>query len=89
MDNEIELMVKVDQSPDEVEKFKAEILAEQHKRYLALQNELDEQERIVGSWNPANKINNIYEAMDQVHDEIDEFNVNEDSTKVAPTPTGS
>ena len=33
-----------------------------------------------------NKFNNIYETMDSVHDEIDEFNVNEDS-KTAPTPT--
>lgn len=86
--NEIELFVRVDQTPDEIQKFKNELIAEQHKRYLALQTDLEECERVVGPWNPANKFSSIYDALDNVHDEIEEFNNNEDA-KVAPTPSNS
>lgn len=43
---------------------------------------------MVGQWNPANRFNNIFEKMADVHDEIEEFNENEES-KAAPTPTAS
>ena len=55
---------------------------------MALQADLDDCEQIVGPWNPANKVSSIYDSLDNVHDEIDEFNTNEDS-KIAPTPGGS
>ena len=72
--NDIELFLNVDQTPDQIQTFKSDLLVEQHKRYLALQGELDDCEKTVGSWTPANKFNNIYETMDSIHDEIDEFN---------------
>jgi len=43
---------------------------------------------VVGPWNPVNKFSSIYDALDNVHDEIDEFNINEEA-KVAPTPTNT
>ena len=50
---------------------------------------MEECEKVVGTWNPHNKFRNIYETLDSVHDEIDEFNtINEDS-KIAPTPTSN
>jgi len=89
--NEIELFLRVDQSPDEVQKFKNDLINEQHKRYIGMQTELDDCEKLVGPWNPLNKFRNIYETLDSVHDDIDEFhevNVNE-NTKTAPTPTSN
>jgi len=59
--------------------FKIDLINEQHKKYTAMQNELDECEKLVGPWNPMNNFRNIYDTMDNVHDAIDEFNeVNED-----------
>ena len=56
---------------------------------MGMQNDLEECEKVVGQWNPHNKFRNIYETLDSVHDEIDEFNtINEDS-KISPTPTNS
>ena len=55
---------------------------------MALQKDLDECEQVIGPWNPANKVTSIYDSLDNVHDEIDEFNTNED-TKVAPTPSNT
>ena len=42
-----------------------------------LLNDLDECERVVGQWNPANKFNNIFEKMADVHEDIEEFNESE------------
>ena len=79
LNNEILLFLNVDQSPDEVQTFKNDLIFEQHKRYTAMQSELDECEKLVGPWNPMNNFRNIYDIMDSVHDAIDEFNeVNED-----------
>ena len=55
---------------------------------MELQGELDDCERVVGPWNPANNITNIYDTFMQVHDAIDEFNeINVEQAKIAPTPT--
>ena len=53
-------------------------MSEQHNRYLALQSDLEECERAIGPWNPANKFSSIYDAIDNVHDDIEEFNQNEE-----------
>ena len=51
-------------------------------------NDLDECERVVGPWNPANKFGNIFEKMSDVHEDIEEFNESEDNkVSFAPTPT--
>ena len=42
----------------------------------------------MGPWNPSNKFSSIYNAVDNVHEEIEEFNQNEEA-KVAPTPSNS
>lgn len=90
VDNQIELYLQVDQSPDAVQQFKNDLIVEQHKKYMDMQTELDECEKLVGPWNPQNNITNIYNTFDQVHDAIDEFNeVNEEQAKVAPTPTNT
>ena len=54
-----------------------------------MQTELDDCEKTVGSWNPANKFSNIYDTLDQIHDDIDEFNMLNEDSKSAPTPTSS
>lgn len=87
MNNDIELFLKVDESQDEIQKFKSDLLGEQHKRFLVMTGQLDECEKLVGTWNPANKFNNLYETMDTIYDEIDEFNANNEDSKIAPTPT--
>ena len=54
---------------------------------MNMQGQLDECEKLVGSWNPNNKISNLYETMDQIYDEIDEFNAQNEDSKIQPTPT--
>lgn len=70
-----------------MQKFKEDLLVEQHKRFLIMQKELDECEKITGTWDPLNKFNNLYETLDAVQDEIDEFNATNEDSKMAPTPT--
>ena len=81
--------MKMNQIPDETQKFKDELRVEQHKRYMSLQNDLDDCEKTVGAWNPANKFSTIYDTLDTIHDEIDEFNANNEDTKTAQTPQSS
>lgn len=85
--NDIELFVNVDQSPDDVAKFKSDLIIEQHRMFLAIQSEVDECEKLSGTWDPAIGINNLYEALDRVHDDIDEFNENNKDGKTLPTPS--
>ena len=63
------------------------MLVEQHKRFISLQKDLDECEILTGSWNPHNKFYNLYETCEAVHDEIDEFNAENEET--APTASGA
>ena len=54
-----------------------------------MQNDIDECENFVGQWNPSNKFSNIYDTIDQVHDDIEQFNTVNEEQKVAPTPTNN
>lgn len=81
--------MQVDQSPDEAQTFKSDLLFEQHKRYEGMQTDLDDCEKTIGTWNPANKFSSIYDTLDSIHDEIDEFNYLNEDSKTAPTPTSS
>ena len=84
VNNEIELFLQVSQTPSEIEKFKSDLLTEQHKRFQAMQGDLDDCEQLVGTWNPANQIKNIYESVDGVYDEIDKFNHSNDAKNDKP-----
>ena len=81
--------MQMDQIPDEVQQLNIELQKEQHKRYLGMQTELDECESIIGTWNPANKFSSIYDTLDNIHDEIDEFNNNNEDSKMAQTPSSN
>ena len=63
------------------------MLKEQHKRFLGLQKDLDDCEKLVGGWNPQNNFYNLYETIENVQDDIDEFNAENEET--APTPTSA
>ena len=54
-----------------------------------MQTELDDCEKVIGTWNPANRFSSIYDTLDQIHDEIDEFNHNNEDSKMAPTPSSN
>ena len=85
--NEIELYLNVEANPDQVQKFKDDLIQEQHNSFMGMQTEIDECEKLVGIWSPFNKITTLYDTIDEVHDAIEEFEVNNaEETKSAPTP---
>ena len=95
----IELMVEVDKN-DEVnggEDHTKALKSEQYQKVLSVMKDLDQLEKSVGTWDPQNNFHNIYQKINSLEDQFEEFNGTQSdghsqmrgSGMVPETPSGS
>ena len=70
------------------QKAQNDVKHEYYQKYMALQQELDGCEKTVGQWNPLNKFQNVYNMMDQLQEQIEDFNSQPEDQKSVPSTGG-
>ena len=71
----------------EAQKTDADLKREAVQKYLQIQTSIDKIESLVGHWNPLNKFSSVFRIVNNLSDQIDEFNTRQEETSIgAPTP---